>query len=679
MIQLAEVVALVGGIVHPMVPGSEPGPATVLMEGNKITAVGQVDLPEGAELVDVSGLHIIPGLVDGMMNFDGEHEALYVAAGVTTVRDVGNDLGVILEAQLPGRRDQVLGPSLITCGRVLDGSKGVTVEALVISTPEAVSNVLGELLSLVSQRGVGIDYLSILETLPPAVFPPLLSFAKEKGLPVWGPLLRGLSLQEAVDLGQGGFLGLQALLPPERHWGNVSPDALTPGVATMAKGSTAMVPTLNVYGRILVQRGQSHPKLAFLSPTYEGRWLQQLNAWQQGLNDNARKDLQAALVLQSKVTKQLWEAGVGILPGSAAPNPWLMPGEALVEELVLLNAAGIPVDTVLHMATAGAAQILGQDKVFGSIAPGLRADLVVLGGDPRESLAFLREPEIVVLRGWVLERNELLARTKQLQVLQSEVRELASAPLEVPAPDAPKGQLLVSGRAETWALGQRQSGEHFQVLRLPDGAIAYCTRQRSPGTANSVASEMRIQQVIRKGILDEFQVQLLERPSGWDSPEPLTPETGTQEEVFASDRSLEVKGQTLGATRSLNVERRQNGLFIDNQQAADVPGLLDVSLVLNAMIVAKHFPLGENYGISLEGNGLSGATDRWRMSVREQDQVLQVITSRGAMAFALDGEGRPILAARERGTDKIEVRILEFYAHSERGLDLGEARIFQSK
>ena len=677
MIKLVEVVALVGGIVHSMVPGTEPGPATVLIEDGAIVAVGTVDIPKEAELVDVTGLHVIPGLVDGMMNFDGEHDALYVAAGVTTARDVGNDLDVILEAQIPARRDLVPGPSLIICGRVLDGSKGISIESLVVTTPESVESKLGELLRLVEQRGVGIDFLSILESMPPAVYPALLAFGKEKGLPVWGPRLPAVSLEQAVGLGQAGFLGLQALLPPGTHWGNVTPEALQPGMEIMAKGSSAIVPMLGVYSRILVERGDYEKELAYLSPTYETRWQQQLAAWRQGLVGDARSDLQTALDLQRSVVLQLWENGVPLLPGSGAPNPWLMPGGALVGELIEFAAAGIPNSAVLHLATAGAAEILGHADTFGRIAPGLRADLVVLGGDPRESLDYLREPEIVVLRGQILERGDLIARSEDLLKVQAGVREVASAPLLVPPPDAPEGELLVSGRAEVWALNQRQSGEHFQVLRQPDGAFVYCSRIRSPGTANSVASEMRTRQVIRNGILDSFRVQLLERPDGWDAPEPLTPDTGTPEQVAASDRSLVVEGLTLGTNRSLTVQRSQNGIFIDNKPAADVPGLLDVSLMLNAMIVARHFPVGESYAISLEGNALLGATDRWRLAVREDDRLLQVVTSRGALAFAVDAKGQPLFAARERGTDKIEVRVLEFDTHGGPGLGLGQARTYQ--
>src|SRR5215471_10727721 len=92
-------VALVGGIVHAMAgaDGSVGKPATVLIQTNRIVAVGpSIEIPADAVKVDVTGKHVIPGLIDGMVNHDADHDRLYVAAGVTLVRDAGNELARIL-------------------------------------------------------------------------------------------------------------------------------------------------------------------------------------------------------------------------------------------------------------------------------------------------------------------------------------------------------------------------------------------------------------------------------------------------------------------------------------------------------------------------------------------------------------------------------------------------------
>lgn len=670
-----DLIALVGGIVHTLVPGAQPGQATVVLDGPTIVSVGTEDPPAGAEVIDVTGLHVIPGLIDGMMNFDAEHDALYIAAGVTTVRDVGNELGVLLEAQVPALRDRTPGPSLITCGRVLDGSKGISVEALVLESPEVVPVKLGAVLELVGERGHRLDFLSVLDTIPADVYPATLEFGRANGLPVWGPLPKAVPLEAALDQGQSGFLGLSALLPPGSHWGNVDPAAFDPIVKRFAQGSSAVVPMLGVYSRILAERDEELPELRDLAPTYGSQWRQQLKAWEASLNESARKDLARVLDLQRELVLDLSRAGVSLVPGSAAPNPWRMPGTALIDELEQFELAGITPADVLRMATAGAARTLGQGEVCGTLAPGLRADLVVLGADPRDSVRALREPEIVVVRGKVLERPDLVRRVREIRELQDGVRAEASAPMDVPAPETPEGDLILSGRAEVWALNLRHSSEHFRVVRQIDGSTAYCTRIRFPATAGSVASEMRVTQVIQDGLLQSFEVELLERGRGWDAPEPITAETGTPEEVMASERLMTVRGAIIGASKIMNVERRTNGIFLDNKPSPDTLAILDVSLALNAMIAAKHFPEGLSYALSLEGNGLAGATDRWNLSLRKDDRLLQVRTSRGILAFGVDDKGKPLFAARQRGTDQIELRVLEFNAHGGPGLGLPAERV----
>lgn len=678
MIHLADLVALVGGIVHSLVPGAAPVRATILLDGPVIQAVGpDLEVPAGALVIDLEGLHVIPGLVDGMINFDGEHDSLYVSAGVTTVRDVGNDLGIILEAQLPGLRDRMPGPSLLTCGKVLDGSKGVSVDAVVLDSVEVVAGKLNLLLDVMAKNQLQLDFLSVLETLPANVYRTTLAYAQSKDLPLWGPLPKGIPLAEAVERGHAGFLGLESLLPKGTNWNTLTRADLEPALAIMAAGKTALVPMLGIYSRILTEREERPGALDLLAPTYESRWMQELAGWRQALDPAARKELEQAIELQRSVVLDLWKAGVVLLPGSAAPNSWRMPGPALLDELDQWVLAGIQPAEVLRLATTGAAEALGQGEIYGRIARGMRADLVVLGSDPTLSLTALRDPELVIVRGRVLERPDLRERLLVLKQLQSAVRTADAAPLVVPAPDVPEGDLLISGRAETWALNQRQSAEHFMVVRQLDGSLVYATRIRYPGNVHAIPSEMRIVQVMRDGLLESFDAHLVERSEGWDMPDPKTVQEGTPDELLAGDRSVTVRGRVLGQSRIMNVERRMHEFFLSNDSAPDPIALLDASLVLDAMIVARHFPEGISYAISLEGNTLEGATDRWTLNRRPDDNLLQVFTSRGTLAFGMDAKGQPLYAARQRGTDVVEMRMLEFKAYGGPGLGLDPSRVFQ--
>jgi predicted amidohydrolase len=81
-----------GATVQTMVPGEAPRVTNVLIEEGRVRALTD-DVPPGADLrvIDLSGKHLLPGLIDACVNFDPEHDALYLAAGVTLVRDLGGD------------------------------------------------------------------------------------------------------------------------------------------------------------------------------------------------------------------------------------------------------------------------------------------------------------------------------------------------------------------------------------------------------------------------------------------------------------------------------------------------------------------------------------------------------------------------------------------------------------
>jgi imidazolonepropionase-like amidohydrolase len=83
-----------------------------------------------------------------------------------------------------------------------------------------------------------------------------------------------------------------------------------------------------------------------------------------------------------RTTKQLFDAGVRILPGSDFPNPVMIPGPSLHEELALLVRAGLTPAQALRTATQNPAIYLGLADSLGTVAPGKSADLVMLDANP---------------------------------------------------------------------------------------------------------------------------------------------------------------------------------------------------------------------------------------------------------------------------------------------------------
>ncbi len=94
--------------------------------------------------------------------------------------------------------------------------------------------------------------------------------------------------------------------------------------------------------------------------------------------------------------------------GSDLPNPWVIPGVSLHQELRWLHDAGIPPIEVLKIATYSGAVALGLDAETGSVEPGKVADLIVLGADPTVNLGNARAISHVFRGGRFFDPSALL-------------------------------------------------------------------------------------------------------------------------------------------------------------------------------------------------------------------------------------------------------------------------------
>ncbi|MDF1838408.1 MAG: amidohydrolase family protein, partial [Planctomycetota bacterium] len=401
--------------------------------------------------------------------------------------------------------------------------------------------------------------------------------------------------------------------------------------------------------------------------------------------------------LQSQTLLKLHEAKAKLLPGSAAPNSWIMPGQGLVDELLLWAAAGISNGDVLAYATRGAAEILGVSDQRGTIEAGKLADLVILGSDPLKSLQCLERPELVVQRGRVFEHPELMDRLDKLTAIQAQVREELSREIDVPAPNVSEGDLVLQGQAETWALGSRIAVEHFMVRRLGQDRWLYATRMIYPATAREKGREVQLAQIMKDDLIEQFDLRIsdvgLQAPELAPQPEPISgdaepriidPEQAKKEAAERQEAQLpealnimQVRGRLVEGTKIMSIERRLDGMFLSNLRVRDVLASIDVSLVLNGLVAARHFPQGPSFVVSFEGQALEPFTDKWHLGIREQDHLVQLRTSQGNLAFGFDSAGRPLFAAREQGKSRLSAILLEGVStFGGPGLGLPPARVY---
>lgn len=623
---LFQAVALAGGTVHPMTPGSEPAPRTVVVDGGRVVALLAPDeaspLLEGARVLDVTGMHVVPGLVDAAVHFDPDHDPLYLAAGVTLVRDTGNVLSMLMAERSEAARERGPGPELLVAGPILDGYPPSSADAAVLRDADEAREKVGTLLD------AGVDYLSYDARLSADAWRATLEVARERGVPVWGPA-PPVPLEALVEAGQTGLFGLDVLLPPGGHWEGADEAAVASRAGTLAQAGVVIAPLLRAYGRLLDARDES--RAPELGPQYELAWRTEAEAWDRRLADGAvRERLERAVIVRRAATARLVAAGARLVPGSGAPNAWISPGEGLHDELEEWVRAGMSPEAVLAAATSGAAEALGVGEERGSIALGHVADLLVVGADPRDSLSALRAPEIVVVRGRVLERPELARRLAESRERQAERREELRRPVAVAPPEVPEGRVVLSGRSEARAFGLRVHAEAFAVVELADGRTAYCTRLETPPTATGPPTEIHLVQRIKDGLLESFDLR-----------------------VRGPSHELTVEGIRIGGL--MNIERRIDGSFLDNQRAREALALVDVHSVLGDVIAARHFPEGPSFALSFEG--FDPVVDRWQMQAPGEDGRVQIGIADGWLVSGLDERGVPAFSIRRSGDAQTDAHV----------------------
>lgn len=617
-----QILALEGATVHTMIPGEAPRVATVIVEGDRIRSVGLgAEIPPEAIRMDLAGKHLIPGLIDGMVNHDPDHDRLYVTAGVTLVRDVGNDLLRILAERdkrgETGARDRGPGPAILCAGAVLDGPNPATTSSIVLGTPEEAESKIARLLELEP------DFLSFHAGLPPPVWRKVIEVAHASGVPVWGPRLPGVDLARILEAGQDGLYHLEAFLPAGKNWPDVATEDVAAPLKSMTGKPLAITPTLAIFARRLVLPKDRPKELDYLGPIYIQSWLTDaaFRSEVSGKDESYFRRGIAVVEMQGRLVKALHDRGVKLVPGSAAPNPWLLPGDSLVDELSMWTRAGIPAQSVLEYATSRAARSLGVAADRGTIEAGKIADLVVLAGDPTAEIQALHAPETVILRGHVLTRAFMDSLRGSLAERQRELQAAAFKPLVISEPELPSGEVLLRGMVETRAMEERISGESYAVVRQEDGSLVYCAHVLTPGSATVPDTDVQMQETVKDGVLSQFSV-----------------------EIKSGQRVVTVKGIQSGSV--MNVERRIDGGFQGNVPVREPLAFVDVGAATVAMALAQRTRVGPFKVLFFDD--LDPAVGNWELRL-DKDATHLARTQQGALKVQLGADGSIVEMQRELG------------------------------
>ncbi len=375
----------------------------VVIEGERVAGVSPVGaLPEGMDVRYLDGCTLLPGLIDCHTHLSDWMLPAFLAAGVTAVRDTGNDLAWILRRRARTRADPMAGPDILCCGPLLDGDSAFW-PRIGRSHPDAAA--IRRSVHEMAERGA--DAVKLYVRLTTEQIGAAATQADRLGLPLLAHLGPSVDLATAVSAGVREVQHLTGCVHHVEGW-RTNVDEVVASAASLADAGVAQCPTLVVWDRLCrlndtVFRHDRrdrwvHPDIAAVWQRFPHRTGEVAD----------RLDRQRSVNTMKRVLGALAGAGCTVLAGSDAPFPHLVPGFSLHDELSLLVDAGLEPAAALASATSVAADHLGIAD-YGRIRPGSVADMVAVGGDPLDDICVLSDVHSVLRRGRIVDFDGLAA------------------------------------------------------------------------------------------------------------------------------------------------------------------------------------------------------------------------------------------------------------------------------
>lgn len=398
--------------------GAPPIPdAVVVIEGDRIRAVGpsaSVTAPPGARVIDARGRTILPGLADlhthlqggwdgergDFLNF-GRYLDAFLYAGVTTIFDTGNSMPYVTQIKQEIAAGRLRGPRVYCTGPMIDSAEPIwppLAEPMAgfAQAPRIVKRLVDNHVDMVKGYA-GLSDLHIRA---------LVEHARAAGLKTIVDTWERNGSLSLVRTGIFGFAHAPHSIP------------ITPEMAReIAERKVAVVSTITVRESFANRRMQDlrfldEPLIRDVMPAH---FLDEIRAAARAGQFSQTGESQPLyrkwLDLVKVNVLQLWRAGALVAAGTDAPYPGVFQGEGIHRELELLVEAGLTPVEAIRAATRNAAVFLdGEGADWGTIAPGQRADLVVVSGRPHERIQDTRAIVDVIQAGRVLDRSALTVR-----------------------------------------------------------------------------------------------------------------------------------------------------------------------------------------------------------------------------------------------------------------------------
>src|SRR5215475_2134563 len=421
---------------------------TVALEGHRIFAIGPAKLakyPRNARSIDCRGLFLIPGLWDMHVHlvfgdwFPAAKDIslpLFIANGVTEVRDMGSELQVVQGWRTEIELGRLVGPHIFTSGPMLDGPKPRFPSSIAIATPEDGRS------AVIDLKDRGADFIKLQSLIPRDAVFAIADEAKKQGIAFEGHVPDSV---RAVEMSDAGMASLEHLIgifegsssaeddflkgsKTEARFRATFDSARADSLAVLlAKNQTWQCPTL-VWERggnlIDVTDFSKDDRAKYVPASWKTKtWKRFTDEITQGYGTDDLATRKKFLEKELEVVHLLHAKGVPFLAGTdAPPGVYIFPGFSLHEELQRFAAAGFTPLEALQTATLNPARFFGLEDRLGTVEAGKIADLVLLKANPLDDIANTQKIAAVILSGRYFSGKDLekmLAEVEAAAIAQS--------------------------------------------------------------------------------------------------------------------------------------------------------------------------------------------------------------------------------------------------------------------
>jgi imidazolonepropionase-like amidohydrolase len=395
--------------------GSAPvADAVVVIKKDRIVFAGprnKAKIPEQANVVDVSGKFILPGLWDMHAHFEQvEWGPVYLAAGVTTVRDCGNEFEFVTAVRDAIANGRGLGPRLLLAG-IVDGTSNFALGTERVDTLDQARMWTDR------YHEAGFQQMKIYSSVKLEEVKAVADEAHRLGMTVTGHVPEGLNAYQVIEAGQDqinhiGYIAdiMHDPLPADadrtaRRQAAIDIDFNSPAaqkaVSFLKAHHTVVDPTMALFEFFTATSAKPpasfEPGVTKVAPELAEQ-----------LTDvgppSERSEVGSKMFAKDLgIVGVLHRAGIPIIAGTDQT----VPGHSLHREIELYVQAGFTPMEAIQAATLVPARVMGMTKQVGTVEAGKRADLIVIDGDPLADIRNTRNVEFTIAKGKIYNSSEL--------------------------------------------------------------------------------------------------------------------------------------------------------------------------------------------------------------------------------------------------------------------------------